>query len=146
MSVEYRVGEARLTVGRQTFDLRELTSDNFSAAFEAACPARAQAEWIDASKSWSVLLIVSRGDVAAGGWTTSSLEFNHLAVEPPLTSPGTNCDIRVLEASERGFRGELACRGLRWLNAYDAAVDPTAAQPVDGLPPFNANVDFQARP
>ena len=142
------------TSGTATFDgdngrieatLSLTANGTFLPSYLPSCPAGAQAEWASASDEWHLTVLSNTGpnDAFGGQWATLWIE--RYGPEPPLHADGASCTITITEVSPTGLVGHADCPGMRWLNEYEAEMDPDAS-PLPEYEPFDLSISFEARP
>lgn len=146
--VAFAHGQAVVVLGtgnRVTLD--RMGDATISPRFEPSCPAGAQSAWTDASGAW--LLTVMANVVPAPGaeqaFGYATLEW-YPGTDPPLFADASACPATITEIDARGLVGHIECRGLRWLNGYDAQTRPGLATPLPQFAAFDASITFEARP
>jgi len=139
-SIEVTTGE------KTTTTLDQIGRATFYARFDPSCPAGAQAEWTDASGRWLLTVLASVTPLGAWSGQRATMWIEGYAGEPPLYAAGSPCSINVTEISASGLAGHAECHDLRWLNDYEAQTNLDHASPLANLPPFDATIEFDARP
>lgn len=105
-----------------------------------------QAEWIDSSDNWGISVMANADFDTGAPLGSGSISISRYGHEPPLEADTSGCAVTVTEVSAAGLVGRAECKGLRWLNGYDAATRPEAVSPLPEFPAFDATVTFEARP
>lgn len=142
------------TSGTATFDgdsgrieatLSLTANGTFLPAYLPSCPAGAQAEWASASDEWHLTVLSNAGPNDAFGGQSATLWIERYGPEPPLHADGSSCTITITEVSPAGLAGHAECPGMRWVNEYEAEIDPDAS-PLPEYEPFDLSISFEARP
>jgi hypothetical protein len=107
----------------------------------------AQAEWTDASGRW-LLTVLTPPQTESPVISTAqlSIDWGGLGIDPPRHADGSGCSVNLTEVSASRLAGIAECFDLRWVNGYEAAIDPATASPIPGLRPFDAVITFEATP
>jgi hypothetical protein len=146
---EFRTGTATLdftTGDKKTATLDHLGNTTFLARFDPACPGGAQAEWTDSADHWLLTVLANMGPNEAFSGQQATMSIEGYETDPPLYADGSACAITITEVSTARLKGHAECHGLRWLNDYDAQMNPGGARPIPNLAPFDLSVTFEAQP
>lgn len=144
---EFTFGTATFTGddGKIDATLSLTANGTFLPRYDPSCPAGAQAEWASASDQWHLTVLSNTGPNDAFGGQWASLWIEDYGPEPPLHADGTPCTITITEVSVAGLVGRAECPGMRWLNEYEAEMNPDAS-PLPEYEPFDLSILFEARP
>jgi hypothetical protein len=145
--VRYARGSAtiRLTVDGSVTMLDRLAGARLTAQYDPV-GGIGQAEWSDSAASRSLTVLASGSPNDAWAGKRATLWIEDYAGPMALYADGSACAIQLAELSVSALSGRAECRGLRWLNAYDAETDPANAKPLPDRPAFDALIAFEALP
>lgn len=144
--VEFKRGSATIELSDApgvVARLNQLDDSTFLPRFDPEFGA--QSEWTDDQNEW-LLTVIASGVEGADVRPRIQLWLERFDVDPPLYAVGSGCATTLTSTSAVGFVGSAVCTNMRWLDGYVADSDPSRAMPLPGYPPFDARINFEARP
>jgi hypothetical protein len=136
----FKHGSATLTIGSKVIKLDRLVGNAFlSDEFGG------QASWTNGSGWYAQAFGI--GDANSEFGADAFVSFDRIeGGRHWIVGDPSLCEITVTRADETGLAGTAVCQGLRWADLMAAYANPSGPVYVEGEPPFDAKLTFEATP